>query len=84
MKAVSDGGPKTPNEEKPEAIQNLFTLMNAVSKQDTVQFFEEQYNTCTIRYGDMKKQLAEDVILFVNPLYERIKEISGDNDFLKK
>lgn len=84
MKAVSDGGPKFSNEEKPEAIQNLFTLMNVVSNQETIWFFEEQYNTCTIRYGDMKKQLAEDIISFVNPLFERIKEIGSDTDYLRK
>ncbi|MDL2290474.1 tryptophan--tRNA ligase, partial [Paludibacteraceae bacterium OttesenSCG-928-F17] len=84
MRAVTDSGPTEPNQEKPEAIQNLFQLMNVVSKPETVQFFDEQYNTCQIRYGDMKKQLAEDMITFVQPFSEKIKEISADDAYLKK
>ena len=84
MRAVTDSGPTEPNQEKPEAIQNLFQLMNVVSKPETVQFFDEQYNTCQIRYGDMKKQLAEDMITFVQPFSEKIKEISADDVYLKK
>jgi tryptophanyl-tRNA synthetase len=32
----------------------------------------------------MKKQIAEDIVHFVNPIQERIKEISADEKFLKK
>lgn len=84
MRAVTDAGPTEPNQQKPEAVQNLFTLMNVLSKPETVQHFVEQYNNCTIRYGDLKKQLAEDMIAFVQPLSEKIKEISGDEIFLQK
>ena len=84
MRAVTDAGPTEPDQKKPEAIQNLFTLMNVLSKPETVQHFEEQYNKCTIRYGDLKKQLAEDMIAFVQPLSEKIKEINSDEYFLKK
>jgi len=62
MRAVTDSGPTEMNQEKPEPIQNLFTLMEVVSTPDTVSFFDEAYNNCTVRYGDMKKQLAEDII----------------------
>jgi tryptophanyl-tRNA synthetase len=84
MRAVSDSGPTEPNQAKPEMIQNLFDLMSLVSKPDTVKFFNEQYNTCTIRYGDMKKQLAEDMVGFLNPVRERIKELSADQAYLNK
>ena len=84
MRAVSDSGPTTPNQEKPEMIQNLFDLMGLVSTSDTIKFFNEQYNTCTIRYGDMKKQLAEDMVNFLNPIRERIKELSADQNYLNK
>ncbi|MBP7243871.1 MAG: tryptophan--tRNA ligase, partial [Bacteroidia bacterium] len=67
MRAVSDAGPSEPNSQKPEAIQNLFTLMDLVSTKETLQFFDDAFNNCTIRYGDMKKQLAEDMIVFVSP-----------------
>ncbi|MFP4557243.1 MAG: tryptophan--tRNA ligase [Bacteroidales bacterium] len=83
MKAVSDSGPTEPNQPKPEAIQNLFTIMKVVSSADTLKFFEEKYNSCEIRYGDMKKQLAEDVIAFTEPFRERIEDILADNDYLR-
>lgn len=84
MRAVTDGGPTEPNQEKPEAIRNLFQLMSLVSSKDTQQHFEHAWNNCTIRYGDMKKQLAEDMVIFTDPIRERIKEISSNEDYLKK
>ncbi len=84
MKAVTDTGPTEPNSPMPEPIQNLFTIMKAVSTPDTVAYFTDKYNTCEIRYGDMKKQLAEDIVAIIKPINERIKEIDADNEFLKR
>jgi tryptophanyl-tRNA synthetase len=84
MRAVTDTGPTEPNQEKPESIRNLFQLMKLVSNQDTIQHFENTWNNCTIRYGDMKKQLAEDMILFTDPIRERIKEIGSNETYLNK
>jgi len=55
-----------------------------VSSDETVQFFEDQYNTCQVRYGDLKKQLAEDMVKFTSPFLEKIKALSADNDYLRK
>lgn len=84
MKAKTDAGPTEPNQTKPEEIENLFSLMKIVSTLDTVQYFDDLYNSCAIRYGDMKKQLAEDMITFVAPFSERIKEISADEAYLQR
>lgn len=84
IKAVTDAGPTLPNQPKSEAIQNLFTIMKAVSSPDTLQYFEDKYNACEIRYGDMKMQLAEDIIAFTTPIRERIEDILADNDYLRK
>lgn len=84
MKAVTDSGPTEPNQPKPDAIQNIFQLMSVVSSADTLKFFEEQYNTCQIRYGDMKKQLAVDMIAFTEPMRERIKSIGSDEAYISK
>jgi tryptophanyl-tRNA synthetase len=84
MRAVTDSGPTEPGQTKPESISNLFQLMNLVSSADTIAFFEARWNACDIRYGDMKKQLAEDMILFTNPLRERITEIQKDDDLLNR
>lgn len=82
MRAVSDAGPTEPNAPKSEAIQNLFTLMKLVSDESTLQFFEEAYNNCAIRYGDMKKQLAEDMIKFISPVRAQVNDILHDENRL--
>lgn len=84
MRAVTDSGPSAENQEKPEVIQHLFTLMNLVSRAETVEFFESSWNNCSIRYGDMKKQLAEDMIHFTAPFRDKIKEISANEVYLEK
>lgn len=84
MKAVTDAGPTEPNSEKPEAIQHLFTLMELVSSPETYAHFDECYNTCQIRYGDMKKQLAADINAYCSPIRERIAEFSADTELLKR
>ena len=84
MRAVTDSGPTEMNSEKPEAIQNLFTLMKIVSDTTVVQQFDEAYNKCEIRYGDMKKQLAEDIVKFTNPIRERIVSNLEDDAHLAK
>lgn len=84
MKATTDSGPTEPNSPKPQYIENLFNLMKALSAPETVKFFDEAYNNCNIRYGDMKKQLAEDVINFTTPFREKILELLGNEDYLRK
>ncbi len=84
MKALTDQGPTVPNQEKPDYIRNLFDLMEIVSTPDTVQFFDEKYNACEIRYGDMKKQLAADINAFCAPIRERIIDIQNDEDLLQR
>lgn len=84
MRAVTDAGPQVPNSPKPEVIENLFTLMRVVSKPDTVQYFEEKWNDCTLRYGDMKKQLAEDIVTLLAPIRERIQQYSADTELLDR
>ncbi len=84
MRAVSDAGPTEPNSPKPEAIENLFTLLKIVSSPDVVDHFENQYNNCSIRYGDLKKQLAEDIIAYTEPIRNRIIDILANDEYLTK
>lgn len=84
MRAVTDGGPTRTNQEKPQPIENLFQLMRVVSQPDTVAFFEEKWNDMSIRYGDMKKQLAEDMERFVAPIRERIQQFSADDAYIER
>ena len=84
MKAKTDAGPSAPNMPMPDYIENIFLLMKLVSAPDTIQKFEEDYNKAAIRYGDMKKQLAEDMIQFVAPIREKAESIRQDQTYLKR
>ena len=84
MKTKTDQGPVSINSQKPEYIENIFTLMKLVSAADVILKFEEDYNNCTIRYGDMKKQLAEDMIHFIAPIRSRINTILHDEQYLQQ
>lgn len=84
MKAVTDAGPTEPNSKMPEAVENLFTLLKIVSEKETVEHFVNAYNNCSIRYGDLKKQLAADICRHTLPIRERIDDISSDSEYLKR
>jgi len=84
MRAVTDTGPQKPGEKPSEPVENLFTIMKVVSDPSTVNYFTDKHASCEIRYGDMKKQLAEDIIKVTEPIRERILEILADNKYLAK
>jgi tryptophanyl-tRNA synthetase len=84
MKAKTDSGPTEPNSPKPAYIENIFLLMKLVSKPDVVNKFLSDYDNCCIRYGDMKKQLAEDMVGFIAPIREKADAIRNDHAYLKK
>jgi tryptophanyl-tRNA synthetase len=84
MKAKTDQGPTEPNMPKPDYIENIFALMKLVSEEGVIRYFEEAYNDCSIRYGDMKKQLAEDMIRFITPIREKAVQIKSDAVYLEK
>lgn len=84
MKAVTDEGPQHANSEKPEVIQNLFTFLDIVSSKDTYEYFDEKWNDCSIRYGDLKKQIAEDIIAFNAPIREKILDYKANTELLDK
>ena len=84
MKAVTDMGPQTPNSPKPEVIENLFTFLRICSEPETYNYFDEKWNDCSIRYGDLKKQIAEDIIKTVSPIRERIREYSSNTQLLDR
>ena len=84
MRATTDTGPTEPDSPKAQAVQNLFTLLEDFSTKETYDHFNDLYNTCRIRYGDLKKQLAEDIIKFTTPIREEILRISSDEAYLSK
>jgi tryptophanyl-tRNA synthetase len=84
MRAVTDSGPTELDAPKTEAVQNLFDLMKVVSAPDVLAHFEETYAKAEIRYGDLKKQLAEDIEAVVAPFRERIMDLSTNDELLVK
>ena len=83
MKAKTDSGPVEKNSAKPDYIENVFLLMSLVSSEDVLQKFEADYNNCTIRYGDLKKQLTEDMVGFISPIREKVDAILRDEKKLR-
>jgi tryptophanyl-tRNA synthetase len=82
MRAVTDTGPSEPGQPLTEPIKNLFRIMDFVSDPGTIKHFRNQYSDCSIRYGELKKRLAEDLVQFISPIRERILEISADEEYL--
>lgn len=83
-RALTDAGPTEPNSVKPDYIENLFTIMKVVSSNEVIAHYEDKWNTCAMRYGDLKKQLATDIIGVTSPIRERILELEKDDDYLRK
>ncbi len=84
MRAVTDEGPKEPNSPVSQPVENLFMLMNLVSEPEVVEHYRNAYADCSIRYGDLKKQLAEDLLKLTLPIRERILDIRGNDEYLSK
>lgn len=84
MRAVTDEGPQEPNSPVSEPIANLFSLLELTSTPEIVQQFKDAYADCSIRYGDLKKQLAEDILKVTDPIRERTAEILKDDAYMRK
>jgi tryptophanyl-tRNA synthetase len=84
MKAKTDGGPTEKNSVKPDYIDNIFGLMKLVSKEDVIKKYADDFDNCTIRYGDLKKQLAEDMVNFISPIRNKVEAILNDEKYLQQ
>lgn len=84
MRAVTDEGPKEPNQTPSLPVANLFTLLELVSEPSTVEHFRQAYADCSIRYGDLKKQLAEDILKITLPIRERVLDIRDNDEYLSR
>ncbi len=82
MKAKTDSGPVEKNSVKPDYIENIFMLMKLVSSADFIEKQEADFNNCSIRYGDLKKQLAEDMVKFISPVRQKAIDILNNEKYL--
>ena len=81
-KAKTDSG--APGDAMPDSVANLFQLLTLVSPRDMVEKFQADYQAGTIRYGDMKKELAEGMVAFITPIREKAEQIENDDAYLRK
>lgn len=84
MKSLTDSGPASPNSVKPPYIENLFTLLQLSAPKDVFDYFNTQYNTCSIRYGDLKKELAESMSAYIRPIRHQAAELLKDEAYLNR
>lgn len=87
MKAKTDVGPMPTSGGEvviSEPVKNILQLMSLVSDESAVKKYESDIMNSTIRYGDMKKQLAEDMVKFISPIREKANAIREDEALLKK
>ena len=82
MKAKTDSGPTEKNSVMPDYIENIFMLMKLVCSEEVIKKYETDFNECTIRYGDLKKQLAEDMIRFMAPIRQKTDDILANDAYL--
>ncbi len=83
MRAVTDAGPTEPNTPLSEPVANLIGLLELTSTPEIVQQYRDAYADCSIRYGDLKKQLAEDILKITTPIRDRVNDIMADNQYLR-
>ena len=83
-KALTDLAPTEPNTPPTQPIANLFSLLQLVATPATHQQFVAAYADCSIRFGDLKMQLAQDIIQFVTPIRARITELNSNDAYIKK
>ena len=84
MRAVTDEGPKELNQPLSQPVENLLTLMELTSTPEIVQSYRDAYADCSIRYGDLKKQLAEDILKVTTPIRERYQDIRSDDAYISR
>ena len=84
MKAKTDAGPAEPGTMKPDYIENIFLLMKLVSEPGVLDKYESDYEKGVIRYGDMKKQLGEDMVKFIAPIRQRTVDILDNSKYIKE
>ncbi len=81
-KAVTDNGPTEKNSVMPDYIENIFLLMKLVSSEEKLEKYKSDFNNASIRYGDMKKDLAEDMVTFISPIRQKAQTLLNDEGAL--
>jgi tryptophanyl-tRNA synthetase len=73
-----------PAGEMPKGVKNLFDLLKEFSDESTFDKFHKQYEDGTIKYSELKTELAEALIKFFEPFRKRKQELEADKAALQQ
>ena len=82
MKCKTDAGPSEKNTAMPDYIENIFSLMELVCTTEKIAKYKNDFNEAAIRYGDLKKDLAEDMVAFVAPIRQKANDIMANETMM--
>ncbi len=73
--AVTDTGETS--DKMSAGVENLFNLLKACNKMDAYDTLMATYHEGTLRYGDLKGEVAEALVELTQPFGERLKDLNG-------
>lgn len=83
LRAVTDAGPET-GKPMSSGTANLFILMSQFSPPETYERFRREYNEGAIRYSEMKRVLADDVVDALTPIREAAEDLAARPDYVRQ
>lgn len=81
MSAVTD---TKPGKEMSSGVKNLFTLLEIFAKRIVYESFKKKYQQRTLKYEELKKQLADDITAGLAPLQKKFSQLKQDKKYLKR
>ena len=81
MRSTTDSNPGVDFENLGAGVRNLLTIFQAFTEWPAEQV--KQHFT-GMRYGDLKKQVAEAVVAAIEPIQQRYREIASDPGYIAK
>lgn len=81
MHAVTDSGPQ-PGAPMSPGTANLFTLLDQFSSPETVKRFKSDYEAGTLRYLDLKRTLADDITVALDPIRRKREELLSNPEII--
>jgi tryptophanyl-tRNA synthetase len=81
LRATTDSNPAVDFETMGPGVQNLLTIFQAFTETPEV---EVRAHFAGMRYGDLKKQVADAVIAALEPVQRRYREIAAETGYIAK
>jgi tryptophanyl-tRNA synthetase len=81
-RAVTDSDPNSPK--LSPALKNLFAILAGFSSPETMTRFEQLQANNQLKYSELKEQLTEDIIAFLQPVRKTYQSLMADKAQLEK